>query len=82
MFIDFQFDAPEKFDRESRKSFQMQKHLGEMFISPVYVQRRCDEDKLHYEVSVISIQVHTLFVMCARITLLLVALLFAGEHAD
>lgn len=47
-----QFDAPEKFDRESRKNHAFQKHLGDLVIAPVYVQRRCDEDKENYEVSV------------------------------
>lgn len=55
-----QFDAPEKFDRESRKNHAFQKHLGDLVIAPVYVQRRCDEDKENYEVSV------TLLLSCLR----------------
>jgi len=52
LFFSLQFVAPEKFDAEAKQMFRFQKHLGELVIAPVFVQRQCDSDKEDYEVNI------------------------------
>ena len=74
------FKKPGVFDSDGDPTHEYQRHLGDIVISPAYVQRQCDRDKLDFESRTlsssedrgVSLAMSTTFSLEERISLLLV----------